>query len=161
ADCRVAELPLRFIPNINYGTEKYPEKVARRLRAVNITAWFAAGVTFVTAVIERALLDPTPGRDNEWTYILISFPPLPILLAVPLLHRFGPLAAPVFGVLIAYAFIFTFGSILGTGTALYLGFFNVTALGILFVGPEYVWLTVTFSLVAVGLIIVLHMTVPP
>ena len=38
---------MRFIPNIRYGTEQYPEKVARRLRATNIGALIgAAGVGF-------------------------------------------------------------------------------------------------------------------
>ncbi len=35
-------LGVRFIPFIRYGTERYPEKVARRLRAVNIAALIAA-----------------------------------------------------------------------------------------------------------------------
>jgi hypothetical protein len=34
---------MRFLPNINYGTEGYPDKVARRLRAVNLTAWILTG----------------------------------------------------------------------------------------------------------------------
>ena len=113
---------MRLIPNIRYGTERYPERVARRLRAVNFTAWFFAGGIYVTTVIERAFFDPTPVRDNEWTLILINLLAVPILLAVPLLHRFSPLAAPVFLVLFAYAFIFTLNSMMGTGTATYLFF---------------------------------------
>jgi hypothetical protein len=34
----------RLIPNIRYGTERYPEKVARRLRAMNIAVWTAAAL---------------------------------------------------------------------------------------------------------------------
>ena len=32
----------RFLPNIRYGTERYPEKIARRLRALNVAAWLCA-----------------------------------------------------------------------------------------------------------------------
>jgi adenylate cyclase len=38
-------LRLRLLPNIRYGTERYPEKVARRLRALNITTWIASAVS--------------------------------------------------------------------------------------------------------------------
>jgi signal transduction histidine kinase len=153
---------LRFIPNIRYGTERYPERVARRLRAVNITVWFFAGQIYVVLFfffIERSF-HPTPVGGNEWKLILINLLAGPILLTVPLLHRFSPLAAPLFLILIAYAFIFALNVFIGTGTGTYLGFFTATALGILFIGPEYVWLTVTVSLVAVGSIIVLNMAVP-
>jgi hypothetical protein len=33
---------MRFLPNLRYGTGGYPEKVARRLRVVNITTWSCA-----------------------------------------------------------------------------------------------------------------------
>src|SRR5215471_18157321 len=41
---------MRFVPNIRYGTERYPEKVARRLRATNIAAWIGAGTVAFFAV---------------------------------------------------------------------------------------------------------------
>jgi hypothetical protein len=38
---------MRFKPNIRFGTERYPEKVARLLRATNIGAFIgAAGAGF-------------------------------------------------------------------------------------------------------------------
>src|SRR5205814_1162077 len=84
----------------------------------------------------------------------------PILVAVPLLHRFSPVAAPLFLVFIAYAFIFVVNSMLGTGAGTYLYFFTFTALGILFIGPEHVFLTVALGVVAAGLIIILNIIVP-
>jgi hypothetical protein len=33
---------MRLLPDIRYGTERYPEKVARRLRTHNIGTWIAA-----------------------------------------------------------------------------------------------------------------------
>ena len=49
---------------------------------------------------------------------------------------------------------------LGTGAGTYLYFSINTALGILFIGPEHVFLTVALGVVAAGLTIALHMIVP-
>jgi adenylate cyclase len=146
---------VRLVPNIRYGTEKYPEKVARRLRAVNITTWSGAAIIVIFG-IER-LFDPMPVA---WRVAYINWATAPVLVAVPLLHRLSPVAAPLFLVLLAYAFIFTVNSMLGTGAATYLYMFTATALGILFIGPEYIFLTVLLGVVAVGLIITLNVTVP-
>src|SRR5436190_8273875 len=43
-------LHMRFIPNIRYGTERYPEKVARRLRLANIAAWVGTLLTAGSAI---------------------------------------------------------------------------------------------------------------
>jgi len=53
---------LRLLPNIRYGTERYPEKVARRLRALNITTWIAAVVASGFAIVQS--LDPTHVFTN-------------------------------------------------------------------------------------------------
>ena len=146
---------MRLLPNIRYGTEGYPEKVARRLRAVNIATWSGAAVIVIMG-IER-FFDPMPVT---WKLAAINGVAAPILVAVPLLHRFSPVAAPLFLVFIAYAFIFVVNSMLGTGAGTYLYFFTFTALGILFIGPEHVFLTVALGVVAAGLIIILNIIVP-
>jgi adenylate cyclase len=42
---------MRLMPNIRFGTEGYPEKVARRLRATNIAAWIGAATLGLFAVL--------------------------------------------------------------------------------------------------------------
>ena len=74
----------RFV-GINYGTDKYPPKVARRLRAVNITTWCASGAGSLFAIVQ--FLDSTPGA---WKVALINVVGAISLAAVPVLHRFGP-----------------------------------------------------------------------
>src|SRR5690242_12020833 len=44
---------------IHFGTERYPAKTARRLRALNLTTMIAAIVA--TAFAFAQFLDPTPG----------------------------------------------------------------------------------------------------
>ena len=46
---------MRFLPDIRYGTENYPEKVARRLRAFNLTAWSSAAIAASSFAIYVAL----------------------------------------------------------------------------------------------------------
>lgn len=101
---------MRLLPGISYGTEAYPERIARRLRTVNIAAWIAA--TFAAYFALRRLTDPAgdkliPGLVNAGAAVCFA--------ALPLLHRFNPLAAPLAFVGIAYAFIFWAVSLDGTG----------------------------------------------
>src|SRR5215210_1208428 len=87
--------------SIRYGTSRYPEKVARRLRAVNITAWLVAAVIAGFALLRS--LDPTPGM---WKFAAINWVSAPLFASLPLLHRFGALAAPITFVVLAYSFTF-------------------------------------------------------
>jgi hypothetical protein len=50
---------MRLLPNIRYGADPYPEAIARRLRALNITAWIMAALGAGFALTQ--LLDPAPG----------------------------------------------------------------------------------------------------
>jgi adenylate cyclase len=142
---------LRFIPNIRFGTEGYPEKVARRLRAVNVAAWILAPGTALFAV-ERFL-----DGSSHWKYTAL------VALAyasTPLLHRFGPLAAPLVLVGVGYTFIFWVSSIVGTDGGTYFFYSTAAALGILLLGAERAFLSVVLGAVAAGLIILLHIVVP-
>src|SRR5215470_3394591 len=106
---------MHLIPNVRYGTEGYSNEVARRLRAVNVTTWLAAAVAAFFAVVR--LLDPVPGR---WKIATLDVVLALCFASIPLLHRFGQLAAPVVFLVIAYAFIFTVTFLVGTGGGTYL-----------------------------------------
>jgi adenylate cyclase len=94
-------ITVRLFPNINYGTEAYPEKVARRLRAMNIAAWITAAIVASFAI--RRLADP--GGDKLFPG-LINAGGAVCFAALPLLHRFSPVAAPLVFVGFAYGFMF-------------------------------------------------------
>jgi adenylate cyclase len=147
---------LRLLPNIRYGTERFPEKDARRLRAVNITAWIAAGVATVFAVVQ--FLDPTPGL---WRLGAINALDAAVWAAIPLLHRFGTLAASIaFGISV-FVSNFVISVLLGTGAGVHLYYWPATALVILFFGTERIYLASAFVVVAAALVVVLHIYVPP
>jgi adenylate cyclase len=77
---------MRLVPNVRFGTEGYPEKVARRLRATNIGAWIGAATLGLFAVLRFV------QGFAHWKYAaLVSL----ALALSPLLHRFGSLAAPL------------------------------------------------------------------
>ncbi len=146
---------MRFIPNIRYGTERYPERIARRLRALNVAAWMGAVVPAVFATIR--FLDPRP---DFWTRGIINALVAAALVCLPLLHRFGALAAPLAFAAIAYAFIFRNTHQIGTDGGSHLSYMLAGTLSILILGLERVWLALLLSAVAVALIVVLHFVTP-
>jgi adenylate cyclase len=146
---------MRFTPSIRFGTERYPEKVARRLRATNILAWIAAAGAGFFAVLRFF------QGFAHWKYAaLVSL----AFALVPLLHRFGPLVAPMALVAIAYAWDFWLSINAGIAGRYQAGdfvYFTAGALGILLIGAERVFLAVFIGAVAVGLMIFLHIGVSP
>jgi adenylate cyclase len=146
---------LRLLPNIRYGTERYPEKVARRLRAVNMTAWIA---TFVTAVAATAQL--TAAAPGMWKLAAVNVATAIMCAAIPLLHRYGPLAAPSALLIILYASIFALSTLFGTVSGMHRYYLLFPAGVILFFGPERVLLAGTFAAIAAALVIVLHFVAP-
>ena len=107
---------MRLLATIRYGTERYPEKVARRLRALNLAAWMASAVSASFAFVQ--LLGATPGLRKV---AIINALSTPIFAMIPQLHRFGALAAPATFAAVAYIYVFVVISLLGTatGTQLY------------------------------------------
>jgi len=61
--CKKEGVRCAFLPDIRYGTENYPEKVARRLRALNLAIWTAAAIAAFSfaEVVVREFLNPKPG----------------------------------------------------------------------------------------------------
>jgi adenylate cyclase len=148
-------MPLRFVPNIRYGTEGYPEKVARRLRAVNIAAWIAALGPAYFAILR--FLDPAPGMFRRG---VINAGLAVCLASIPLLHRFSPLAAPLVFIAFAYAALFRTSYQIGTGGGAYLYYLTATALGVLLIGTEHFVVAALSAVIAAGLIAILHLITP-
>jgi adenylate cyclase len=146
---------MRFLPNIRYGTERYPEKVARRLRALNVAAWLCAIVPAIFATIR--FLDPRP---DVWTRGILNALFSATLVCLPLLHRFGPLVAPLVFAAIFYAFLFRNTYQIGTDGGSYLSYFAAATLSILILGLERVVLAALMSAIAVALIVALHVITP-
>src|SRR5438128_12637456 len=90
-----------WVAGVNYGTTRYPPKLARRLGALNIGTWSCAGVAGLFAIID--FLDPAP---DAWRVGLVNLMGAIALSAVPLLHPLGSTVAPVAFASIIYVNIF-------------------------------------------------------
>jgi len=104
---------LRFLPDIRYGTENYPEKVARRLRAFNLLTWIAtaaAAFGFASYVVLE-FLDPKPGL---WKAGVVYALAASIFALVPLLHRFGMLWSGLIVTLTVQVYFFSLTWLFGT-----------------------------------------------
>jgi len=146
---------LKFLPNIAFGTERYPEKTARRLRAVNITAWIAAPVAAAFALFQAL-------EDFERLKVLVAINAADALVwsAVPLLHRFGALAGPLVLAGSVYVSNFALTAALGTGSGIHLYYIAAAALSVLFLGVERMALSATVVAVGVSMFVSAQLFLP-
>jgi len=146
---------VRFLPPIQYGTQGYPEKIARRLRALNLGTWIAATVATGFALVQ--FLDPTPGM---WKVAAVNAVAAPIFASVPLLHRFGPFSAALTGIVFLHVYLFVVIWLIGTGSGMQMYYLVAAGLVVLFCGTERILLSALFGILAVLLIVVLEILVP-
>ena len=146
---------MRFLPPIQYGTQGYPEKIARRLRALNLGTWIAATVATGFALVQ--FLDPTPGM---WKVAAVNAVAAPIFASVPLLHRFGPFSAALTGIVFLHVYLFVVIWLIGTGSGMQMYYLVAAGLVVLFCGTERILLSALFGILAVLLIVVLEILVP-
>src|SRR5690606_35288408 len=125
---------------IGYGTERYPEKTARGLRVLNVTAWAGALFSLAFAVYDAAA--------ELWTIVVINIVAAAFQATVPLWHRFGPLAAPLVYVVGVFANITLICSLLGTDSGMQFQYLAIAAGIVLVVGTERVALLAAVGAVA-------------
>ena len=150
---------MRFFPDIRYGTENYPEKVARRLRAVNLAAWSAAALAafgFANYVAVE-FLNPKPGLWKAGVVLVLA---ASIWASVPLLHRFGTLWGTLILSSTGQAYFFALTWLLGTGSGFQMAYFMATALIFVALGTERFLLLVIPGILAVLQVVVLQIMVP-
>nr|QIO32985.1 hypothetical protein HAP40_14820 [Bradyrhizobium sp. 1(2017)] len=144
-----------LLPRISYGTEAYSEKVARRLRAVNIAAWSIAAATLFFAILR--FLDPRPEMLSR---ALANLGATLVLASVPLLHRFGPLVAPLTLIGFVYLFLIYVVMQVGMDGGAWLAYLSAAALAMLLVGTERLWLCIALCAIAAFIVICLQTLVP-
>jgi adenylate cyclase len=148
---------LRFLPDIRYGTEKYPEKVARRLRALNLGAWIAAAIAVysVATAIVLEFLDPQPGL---WKAGAVNALAALIFASVALLHCFGTLWGALTLILTGQAYLFSLTWLFGSGVQM--SYLMVATLNFVLVGTERILLSAILGALAVLQVVVLEIIVP-
>ncbi|GIL00408.1 MAG: hypothetical protein BroJett030_03070 [Alphaproteobacteria bacterium] len=146
---------MRLFPRLDYGTRQYPEKIARRLRAMNLAAWIAAALAGFFAA--RRLTDPAADKLLPG---LLNLAGAVGFAALPVLHRFGPLVAPGVFVVCAFAFVFWVIARGGTDGGAWLNYLAAVPLVVLLFGAERLILSAVIAAIAAILIIVAHLTFP-
>jgi signal transduction histidine kinase len=150
---------MRFFPDIRYGTENYPEKVARQLRALNLTTWCGAAIAVVgcATVVILEFLDPKPGLWKAGTvHVLAGL----IYASIPLLHRFGTLWGALTLTSTAHAYFFSLTWLLGTGSGVQMSYLLAGAIIFVVLGTERVLLSAVLGALAVLEVVVLQIMVP-
>jgi adenylate cyclase len=144
---------VRFLPNVSYGTERYPEKVARRLRLVNIVSWCAAAIVSQFGV-RRAI---EYGLQKQ---AMIAFVVALCFASIPLLHRFGSTVALIALTTLAYLDTFRVAWQFGTGGGYWLAYFAGTAFIVLMLNAEQYILGLVLAVISASLVITLHLLIP-
>jgi adenylate cyclase len=138
---------------LSFGTERYPEKVARRLRLLNLACWSSAIPPLGFAVLY------SPDVKLRMV-VAIDVVVVILLLAIPLLHRFGPRTAGIAFVAVVYPASFVLCFLLGTDTGIQLQFLAYAAGAVLIFGVDHVTLPVLANACALACIVALEIFAP-
>lgn len=147
-------MAIRLLPSIGFGTGRYPEKVARRLRTLTFAAWIAAATH---ALYAAALLYDVA---RFWWLIAANAVAMLLYAGVPLLYRFGRLTGPIVVIVLLFADMTAYIVLLGTGLGIQFYILLGVALMVLYVGPEDVALTTATAAVAAALISATFLMLP-
>jgi adenylate cyclase len=135
-------------------SQHYADSASRRRRVLNINAAMAVLVCASYAVVGLAV------GHQLWRTQLVNLLAAAVFAAVPLLHRFGELVAPLTFIATAYLAIFVICWNVGTGSGLQFFFLVTACLVVLQLGIEHIALAATLAAVAAGLVIALEFLVP-
>ena len=145
---------LRLLSDIRFGTERYPEKVARRLRTVNFGTRIAAAFHGFFAVVSLFYF------AQFWWLMLANTLAMLLFAGVPLLHRLGSQAAAVATLILFYVEIIAYICLIGTGAGIQFYFLLGVALTLMYLGAEHIAITTASGAMAAALIVILQLTVP-
>ncbi|MCV7036976.1 adenylate/guanylate cyclase domain-containing protein [Mycobacterium heckeshornense] len=135
-------------------SQHYADSASRRRRVLNINAAMAVLVCASYAVVGLAV------GHQVWRTQLVNLVAAAVFAAVPLLHRFTELVAPLIFIFTAYVAIFVICWNVGTGSGLQFFFLVTACLVVLQLGIEHIALAATLAAIAAALVIALEFLVP-
>lgn len=134
--------------------QHYADSAARQYRVLAIAAWLA-----VLVCVDFMVLQLVTG---VWTWQIISLNAVAAMIfaAVPWLHRFGALIAPLTFIGGAYVTVFASAWDAGTATGAQFFFLVGACLVVLLLGIEHTALAAVLAAIGAGLVITLEFLVP-
>lgn len=138
------------------GTAGYPPDIRTRLKILNVLAAFVLLAT-ATYAVQNAFMD----YERFKSIILINAGLLVMAAMLPLLHRFGPIAAGLTLVLCEYAALAALTACLGRNSGLHLQYFVAGAATFVVLGPERLRLVLTIIAAGAALHLAVWFHFPP
>jgi adenylate cyclase len=146
--------PMRLRPQTPARNRHYAERVRRSRTVLNITTTIAAAVSASFSVVQLL------AEHGVWGIGLINLGGAVIFAAVPLLHRFGDLVAPLTMILTSYVSLSVVTWSIGTGAGLQFYFLVAATIAVLVLGIEHIVLACALVALGAAIVITLQFTVP-
>jgi len=146
--------PMRLRPQTPARNRHYAERVRRSRKVLNITTTIAAAVSASFSVVQLL------AEHGVWRIALINLGAAAIFAAVPLLHRYGDLVAPLTMILTSYVSLSVVTWNIGTGAGLQFYFLVAATIAVLVLGIEHIVLACALVALGAAIVITLQFTVP-
>lgn len=141
-------------PCVPVRSAHYVDSTVRRFRVLKIAAWIAAAVSAGFGAWQ------TLGGFGVWQLGLVNLVTGLVFVAIPVLHRFGELVAPLAFIAVAYGSIFFITCSLGTDSGLQFYYLAASSVLVLVLGVERIALAGALAGLGALLAVVLELTVP-
>src|ERR1700739_400119 len=146
--------PMRLRPQTPARNRHYADRIARNRKVINITAAIAAFVSASFSVMQLVT------EHGIWRVVLINFVAAAIFAAIPLMHRFGELVAPLVLVLTTYVVLSIVTWNVGTAAGLQFYFLVAATIVVLVLGIDHFLLACSLVAIGAAIVITLEFTVP-
>ncbi|MRG57426.1 adenylate/guanylate cyclase domain-containing protein [Phyllobacterium sp. SYP-B3895] len=138
---------------LSYGTAPYPKKVAGQLQVLNFACWSIAPMWLGFALYYF--------NDPKLSAVVhIDFTMAAIVAGIPLLHRFGSLAAPVAFYAVSYPATFVVCYLLGTDSGMQIHYLGFAACAALIFGITPILPSLVLAIIALAFIVALEIFAP-
>jgi adenylate cyclase len=127
---------MRLLQVLSFGTERYPEKVARRLRLLNLACWSTAPFWLGFSAAWWGFAAVSSSDAKLRTFLIVSVAAGIIIPGIPLLHRVGPRAAGIAFIAVSYLATFTVCLLGGTDTGMNIHYLSYAAGAVLVFGVD-------------------------
>lgn len=133
---------------VEAGTGGYPVETKRRLMILNMISYLIVVSTLIYAV-QQAFLD----YDRYWPIVYINLVIVVVVAAVPLVHRFGAVAAALLILVTECAALLAFTYYLGRESGLHIQYIAFSAAAFVVFGLGRLWLIIP----AITIALLLHL----
>ena len=145
---------MRLRPQTPSRNRHYADRIARSRKVINITTSIAAVVTASFGVMQLVT------QTGIWRIALINFVAAGVFAAIPFLHRYSELVAPLGLILTSYMVLSVVTWNVGTASGLQFYFLVAATVAVLVLGIEHIVLACVLVAIGAAIVITLQFTIP-